>query len=240
MPQAALLLLAAALVGVRLLMEPLVAELLGCAGAVLAAMSFSSGDPPRRPWLLRALGVGAILVAHALQRLGVGPSGLVAALVIAANLVGVAAVLGFLRVVRDSGLTLPLTRRERLLGLALSGATLALVAWIFVELVGVRDPLRAAVVAVSTVGDAVVFVTSALLLRLVLALRGGLVAQPYFLLALDGLFFLLADLAAVVAFVGVAEAVPILGAVGGAAGAAAGFAQAALVRRSLVRASGSV
>ena len=64
---------------------------------------------------------------------------------------------------------------------------------------------------------------------------GGLVAQPYFLLALDGLCFLLADLGHAAGSEPLAQALPYLNALGGAAGAAAGLAQAALLRRGAAR-----
>lgn len=229
-----LVLLLAALVGVfglRLWVEPLAAEVVGLLGAVLAALAFAPGDPPRRPWALRALAVGTILLAHALQRLALGAPALSYGLIIAANLVGAAAVLGFLRVVRASGLAPALTPRERLVAAALCGGALVVVAQTLAALPGDAS-LRAVTVAVSALADALVFVTSALLLRVTLPLRGGLVAQPYLLLAVDGLFFLSADLALVAASDRLAAH---LSAAGGAAGAAAGFAQVLSVRRSLQR-----
>lgn len=231
MPLALLFAAVVGLFGLRLWVEPLAAEILGLLGAVLAALAFAPGDPPRRPWALRALAVGTILVAHALQRLALGSLALQYGLIIAANLVGVAAVLGFLRVVRASGLAPALTRRERLVAAALCGGALAVVAQTLAALPGGLSP-RSAAVVVSAFADALVFVTSALLLRVTLPLRGGLVAQPYLLLAADGLFFLSADLALVAASDQLAAH---LAAAGGAAGAAAGFAQANSVRRSLQR-----
>lgn len=231
MPTPRLLALVLVLAGLRLAVDPLAAELVGAVGAVLAGLSFSPGDPPRRPWLVRASALGLVIVAHALQRLAPGDGlRLDYLLLIVANIVGALALLGFLRIVRRSGLTVPLTAGERLSAVLLACATLAVVVWILGELA--HDSLRDLAVAVSTLADAVVFTTAALLLRHVLPMRGGLVAQPYFLLAVDGLCFLALDLAHVLQHPALAPAVAPLGALGGAAGGAAGFAQAALVRRS--------
>lgn len=231
----AVLVLVLLLAGLRLGVDALATEVVGSLGALVAALSFAPGDPPRRPWLVRAVAVGLVLLAHLVQRAGlVGAPRLDYVLLIVANLLGAAAVLGFLHNVRKSGLAAPLTGAEALAAGALACATLGVVAWILASLV--PDSLRAAAVGVSTLADAVVFMGSALLLRFVLPMRGGLVAQPYLLLALDGLCFLLIDLAHALEHPALAPAIAPLGALGGAAGAAAGFAQAALVRRGAQRA----
>ncbi|WAS90299.1 hypothetical protein [Nannocystis punicea] len=225
-----LLALVLVLAGLRLGVDPVAAELAGTLGAALAALRFSPGDPPRRPWLLRAVALSLVMSAHALQRLGlVGEHRLDYLLLIVANIVGALALLGFLRVIRQSGLTVPLRRSERVVAVLIACATLGVVAWILAALV--FHSLRDVAVAVSTLCDAVVFTTAALLLRHVLPMRGGLVAQPYFLLAVDGLCFLALDLAHALRPIPGPVVAP-LGALGGATGGAAGFAQAALVRRS--------
>ncbi|PCC74406.1 hypothetical protein SAMN02745121_04505 [Nannocystis exedens] len=224
-----LLALVLLLAGLHLGVDPLAAEVLGTIGAVLAVTRFSPGDPPRRPWLLRAVALGLVVFAHVLQRLGlVTLHRLDYVLLIVANILGALALLGFLRVLRQSGLTVPLRRGERVVAVLLGCATLAVVVWILAALV--LHSLRDLAVAVSTICDAVVFTTAALLLRHVLPMRGGLVARPYFLLAVDGLCFLALDLAHALQPVPGPTVAP-LSALGHAAGGAAGFAQAALVRR---------
>ncbi|MDC0723281.1 hypothetical protein [Nannocystis bainbridge] len=224
-----LLVLVLVLAGLHLGVDPLAAEIVGTFGAVLAATRFSRGDPPRRPWLLRAVALGLVALAHALQRLDlVAGHRLDYVLLIVANILGACALLGFLRVLRRSGLTIPLRRRERLVAVVLAGAILVVVGRILAALA--LASLRDLAVAVSTICDALVFAAAALLLRHVSPMRGGLVAQPYLLLAVDGLCFLALDLAHALQPTPEAALAP-LSALGHAAGGAAGFAQAALVRR---------
>lgn len=224
-----LLALVLVLAGLHLGVDALAAEVVGTFGAVLAATSFGPGDPPRRPWLLRAVALGLVVTAHALQRQGlVTVHRLDYVLLIVANVLGALALLGFLRVLRRSGLTVPLRPGERVVAVLLACATLGVVAWILAALV--LHSLRDVAVAVSTLCDAVVFTTAALLLRHVLPMRGGLVAQPYLLLAVDGLCFLALDLAHALQPVPGPVFAP-LSALGHATGGAAGFAQAALMRR---------
>ncbi len=75
------------------------------------------------------------------------------------------------------------------------------------------------------------FLLALLLLRLVLPLRGGMVAQPYLLLVVDGLLYLVVDIALATELPALVGASGVLAALAGAAGASAGFAQRALVRR---------
>jgi len=229
MPRWLLAILLAALVGVRLLADPLIAELLAVIAASLAAASFTVGDPPRRPWTLRALALALVLVAHSLMRLSPAAPQLGLALLVLANLLGAAAIVGFIQLVRRSGLTAPLTTLGAAVlgGLAIAAA--GALALVLVQVAPQADA-KAVVIAVSTACDAVVFVGAALLLRLVLPLRGGLVAQPYALLVLDGLCYLVADLGLAVTSPALVAAIPYVSAIGGAAGASAGLAQAALLR----------
>ncbi|MDC0674960.1 hypothetical protein [Nannocystis radixulma] len=229
MPTPLLLALVLVLAGLRLGVDPLAAEIVGAIAAACAAMSFAAGDPPRRPWLLRTCALSLVVAAHALQRLGlVGELRVDYLLLIIANIIGAFALIAFLRVVRQSGLTVPLTRSERLVAVVLACVVLGLVAWILAALA--HDSLRDLAVAVSTICDAVVFTTAALLLHHVLPMRGGLLAQPYLLLAIDGLCFLALDLAHALQ-PAPGPAVAPLGALGGAAGGAAGIVQTVLVRR---------
>lgn len=218
-----------ALVGLRLGMDPLAAEAIAFVLAGLAVWGFTAGDPPRRPWALRALAIGLVLVAHAIQRLGGSIEGAYALLVVA-NLLGAAAIVGFVQVVRGSGLTVTLTRLGTAVVIGVGVAAAGVVGLVIVQLAPQADA-HALVIAVSTLCDAVVFIGAALLLRLMVPLRGGVVALPYSLLALDGVFYLIADLGHATAAPGLEAALPVLGAVGGAAGAAAALAQLALLRR---------
>jgi hypothetical protein len=229
MPTSLLVVTLAALVGLRLGVDPLVAEAVALAASALAAWAFARGDPPRLPWALRTVAIGLVFAAHVIQRLDVGgPAGLV--LLLVANPLGAAAMLGFLHVVRRSGLAAPMTRPAAVGLAALALAAAGVVAVILVHLAPAPD-LRAAAIVVSTLCDALGFVGAALLLRMVLPLRGGTIAQPYLLLALDGLCFLLADLGHALGG-GVAAALPWFAAAGWSAGATAGLAQAELLRRA--------
>lgn len=236
MPLWILALVIAAVTGVRLGGDPLVADGLALIGAGAAAFSFGASDPPRAPWLLRVVGVGLVLVAHVLQRVGVAPALRPdVALLVLANLLGAAAIVGFVRVVRGSGLGAPPGRVGAAVVAGLAAIVALAAAAVLARLVAAA-PDRAVVLAVSTVCDGVVFVGSALLLRLVLPLRGGLVAVPFFLLAADGLCYFLADLGHALDSPILARALPWFEAIGGAAGATAGVAQAALLRRGAPRA----
>lgn len=235
MPLWTLALVIAAVAGLRLGVDPLAAEALALLGAAAAAWSFGPEDRPRRPWMLRVVGVGLVLVAHALQRAGTAPALRPdVALLVVANLLGAAAVVGFVRVVRGSGLGAPTGRAGGVVVAGLAGIVAAAAAGVLARLVAAA-PDRAVVLAVSTVCDGVVFVGSALLLRLVLPLRGGLVAVPFFLLAADGLCYFLADLGHALGSPPLTRALPWFEAIGGAAGATAGVAQASLLRRRAPR-----
>lgn len=205
-------------------------------GAVVA--SFTAGDPPRRPWILRAVAIGLVVGAHLVDPLQAGDGPRFAhAILIVANLVGAAAMLDFLRVVRMSGLAAPASGAARLIlatVLASAGVTLALC------VVGVAQgplavpaaQLRALTLAVSAAADAIVFVVAARLVQALLPMRDGYAAQPYLLLAIDGLFFLLIDVGhASGPSPAIAPLLPAVAAIGGAAGMTAALAQAWIVRR---------
>jgi hypothetical protein len=171
-----------------------------------------------------------VFLAHAVDRLGIaGEPRLDHAMLIVANLLGVTAMIGFFNVVRDSGLAEPASRGERtLVAVALAGVG-ALVVWLLTALTG--PWLYVVTLAVSTLADATTFMVSLVLLRMVAPLRGGAVALPYFMLVLDGLCYLLVDVAATLGDEGLLQAALPLAAFGAAAGTAAGFCQAAIVRR---------
>lgn len=235
MPLWTLALVIAAVAGVRLGVDPLGADVLALLGAAAAAWTFGPDDPPRAPWLLRVVGVGLVLVAHVLQRAGLGAAqGVDTALLVVANLLGATAVAGFVRVVRRSGLGAAPDRAGAVVVAGLAGVVAVAAACVLARLLA-TTPDRAVVLAVSTVCDGVVFVGSAMLLRLVLPLRGGLVAVPFLLLAADGLCYFLADLGHALGSPSVARTLPWFEAIGGAAGATAGVAQAILLRRGSQR-----
>lgn len=224
------LLLLLGLAGLRYVVDPAVVDALACVAALTAATSFAAADPPRRPWLLRAVALGLVFLAHAVLRLGIaGEPRLDHLMLITANLLGVTAMIGFFEVVRSSGLAEPLSPGERrLIGVALAGVG-GLVVWLLTALSG--PWLYVATVAISTLADATTFMVSLVLLRMVAPLRGGAVALPYFMLVLDGLCYLLVDVAIALGDEGLSQAAVPLGAFGAAAGTAAGFCQAAIVRR---------
>lgn len=230
MPTHLVVLFVLALAAVRLGLDPLALDVVAALAALLAAASFTAGDPPRLPWGLRALGIVLVLVAHVIQRVG-WTEGLRVdfLLLIAANLLGVLALLGFLHNVRRSGLAESLTRSGLALVVVGFVAVLVLVASQLGgrEVVGLRD----VTLAVSMFADASVFLLALLLLRLVLPMRGGMVAQPYLLLVVDGLLYLVVDIALATELPALVGASGVLAALAGAAGASAGFAQRALVRR---------
>lgn len=223
-------LLVLGLAGLRFAVDPLAVDALAVVAALAAAAGFSAGDPPRGPWLLRGVALALVLAAHAVQRLGVaGEPRFDYVLLIAANVLGTAAIVGFYRVVRGSGLAEPPSRGERLSFAVALGGVIGLVSWLLPGSDG--PPLRAAAIAVSMLADAAVFVVSLVLLRLVAPLRGGAVAGPYFLLVVDGLCYLLLDVVLALDDPAVSRAVAPLAALGAAAGTAAGLCQAALLRR---------
>lgn len=230
MPTHLVALLVLALAAVRLGLDPLVLDGVAALAAVLAATSFAAGDPPRRPWAIRALALVLVLVAHVIQRVG-WTDGLRVdfVLLIAANLLGLLALLGFLQNVRRSGLAGSLSPPE----LALVGAAFVAALGLVASQLGAREVvgLRDVTIAVSMLGDASVFLLALLLLRLVLPMRGGLVAQPYLLLVVDGLLYLVVDIALATDHPALVGATGPLAALAGAAGASAGFAQRALLRR---------
>lgn len=224
------LLLVLGLAGLRHFVDPLVVDALAGGAALTAAVSFAASDPPRRPWLLRGAALGLVFSAHAVQRLGIaGEPRLGHAMLIVANLLGVAAMIGFFDVVRRSGIAEPASRGERtLIAVALAGVG-GLAVWLLTALTG--PWLYVATIAVSTLADATTFMVSLVLLRMVAPLRGGAVALPYFMLVLDGLCYLLVDVATALGDAGLLQAAGPLAAFAAAAGTAAGFCQAAIVRR---------
>ena len=211
----------------------------------LAARRFAADDPPRRPWALRAAALALVLAARLadpLQTALAGPAGVRAAhvLLIAANALGAAAMLGFLGVIRAAGLT-PRLRGPG--GLALAAAALLALAAASSALAHLSADLQnpgapaawvhALAAAASTVADAIVFVAGAALLRALAPMRDGAAAWPYLLLAIDGACFLAIDLAAASAAPEHRGLIALLGALGGAAGLTAAVAQIAVLRRGL-------
>ncbi|MCB9704722.1 MAG: hypothetical protein H6711_22805 [Myxococcales bacterium] len=221
-------------------------EVLAVVVTAAAALSFSRGDPPRLPWLLRAGGIGLVLVAHLVDPLqptsGDGPR-LAHLVIIAANVLGAAAMIRFYRVIRASELVARPGRRGRLFLAALALVAAAVVALCVAGLDPGSWPEsppralgRALALLVSALADALVFVISARLVLSLLPMRDGVAVRPYLLLALDGLFFLAIDLAhagrsgALGPLSPPAALVPTLAAIGGAAGISAALAQLRILR----------
>lgn len=249
--------LAAAFVGVALALAALAASpaevaavgrvvtvLVGIVVTAAAARAFAHDDPPRRPWSIRAAALVLLLAARLVDPLQAallpGPRVRLAhVLIIVANALGAAAMVGFAAVIRASGLG----TRERGAGdLALGAAALVAALVAARTLAGIQGPLldtsdlaswvRALALTASTLADAIVFIVAAGLVRVLAPMRDGVVAWPYLLLAIDGACFLVLDLASTSeypALVGLTEVVSVIGA---SAGIVAALAQIAIVRAS--------
>lgn len=207
-----------------------------------AARSFAPDDPPRRPWSVRAAALVVLLAARLVDplqaALGAGPGVRVAhVLIIVANALGAAAMVGFAAVIRASGLA----SRERGPGdLLLVAAALLATLVAARTLAGIGDPLfqpddlaswvRALAITASTLADAIVFIVAAGLVRALAPMRDGVVAWPYLLLSIDGACFLVLDLASTSddpSLTGLTEVVSVVGA---SAGIVAALAQIAILR----------
>lgn len=173
-------------------------------GALLAALAFERGDPPRRPWTLLAAGMLMVPLARASNYYGVaaGELPLSYLLLILSNVLSVAALLGFHRVLVSTGLTPEWTDaarfRARLLIAVVGALALALIG---VQLSGLEVATMnaaawasAGVTTISTIADAILFAGGLLLVRLVQPMLGGSVALPYVLVALGGACSMVVDL----------------------------------------------
>lgn len=178
-------------------------------GAVV--LHFARDDPPRLPWSLFFVSMIIVPIVRLLSYLRVEPGGVPLAhlVIIGGNLVLVAAMLAFGRVLGSSELLSERTRDDRLRATAFV-ATLALgavatLAYNTFEVAerGLPTTLGAWVAAtanlVSTLCDAFAFAGSLYLVWLVRPLIGGLLARPYILIAAAAGVFLAVDILLVAA-----------------------------------------
>lgn len=173
-------------------------------GALLAALAFDRGDPPRRPWTLLACGMLLVPLARAMGYFGVAPGGLPLKhlLLLLSNILSVSALIAFHRVLVSTGLTPEWTDaarlRARLLIAVVGALAIALTVVQFKGLDPATMDLGAwtgeSVTTISTFADAVLFAGGLLLVRLVQPMLGGSVALPYVLVALGGACSMIVDL----------------------------------------------
>lgn len=181
-------------------------EILTAAVTVAVAVSFSAGDPPRRPWTVLAVAMAILPAVRVLSHFQVKLAGVAAAhvLLILGNIAMAAAVIGFGRVLGSSELLSERSAEDRVrattvVALLATGA-LAMLAFPTFELVGRGMPatlgawFAAAVIIVSTLCDALVFAGGMYLVWLVRPLLGGSLARPYLLIAIAGGAFLVVDM----------------------------------------------
>ncbi|MEZ4454893.1 MAG: hypothetical protein R3B09_35915 [Nannocystaceae bacterium] len=173
-------------------------------GALLAALAFDRGDPPRRPWTLLAIGMLMVPFARACSHFDVHLGGLKVTylLLILSNVLSVGALVFFHRVLLSTGLTPEWTPSGRFRARLLVVVVLALaIALTVVQLSGLHVAtmdlgawVKASVTTISTLADAALFAGGLLLVRLVAPMVGGSVALPYVLVAVGGACSLVVDL----------------------------------------------
>jgi len=218
----AVVLLGALLVGGRALLDMTVGpagaepwqravEVLTAVVTIAVALSFSAGDPPRRPWAVLAVSMGILPAVRLLSYFEVKLADVVAAhaLLILGNIAMVTAVIGFGRVLGSSELLSDRTAKDRVRAttfvILLAAGALAMLAFPTLELAlrGVPATFGAWVAAsatiVSTLCDALVFAGGMYLVWLVRPLLGGSLARPYLLIAIGGGAFLVVDMLLVTA-----------------------------------------
>lgn len=183
-----------------------VVETLAFVSVLLTSLQFDRDDPPRRPWMLLAIALGLVPIGRiagylSLEALGIP---LQHPALIASNLLYIAAVFNFGRVLRSSGLVPRLHDPENR-GALRAGWALGLgVAAIILGIIGSRindttfesasDWSGFAVSSVSSLGDGSVFVLGLYLVWLVRPLLGGSVARPYVLVATGGGIFIVTNI----------------------------------------------
>ncbi len=180
-----------------------VVEMLAFVSVLLTAVQFDSEDPPRKPWMLLAIAfalvpLGRIAGYLSLEMMGVP---LQHPALITSNLLYIAAVFSFGRVLRSSGLVPSLRDPENRGALRLGWALLITVSAIVIGIIskwaieGTFDSAKAwsgfGVAAFSSIGDGAVFILGLYLVWLVRPLLGGSVARPYVLVATGGGLFII-------------------------------------------------
>ncbi|MEM6993400.1 MAG: hypothetical protein AAF721_23000 [Myxococcota bacterium] len=179
---------AASLAGVPAWLERVPQLALAFGGAATAAAAFSTGDPPRRGWLLLVGATGLALCIGPILAGGVRLAGLPLApcLIIVANLLMASASLVLLAVLRASGLAPPWSGGWKLGAVAGLLGSLALGASVVMTMdvaPGVDGAAWSARRIVGVAADIIVFNAALGMLRITLPMQRGLVAVPYFLLA---------------------------------------------------------
>ncbi len=171
----------------------------------LVVLAFSRGDPPRRAWLLLALGTSSVLVGRVVDSVGgdelvLGRYGLL----IIANVLGPFAQVLMLRLVRGSDLV-ERARGGRILVLGLTAVVAIVIATASVfeafSALGAGPSAiaigRALTMSASAIGDGIGAVMGVWIFVLLVRSAGGALARPYLLLGTSSLIFLVLDLLAI-------------------------------------------
>ncbi len=178
-------------------------------GAV--ALQFSAGDPPRTPWLVLCVAMSLIPVVRLLSwfQARLGDIAVAHLVLIVGNVLLVASIIGFARVLGSSELLSDRTREDRsrafiVVGLLVLAALATLVFNTFeLALRGMPATpgawIAAAATIVSTLCDSLVFGGGLYLVWLLRPLIGGSLARPYLLIAVGAGAFLVVDVFLVVA-----------------------------------------
>jgi len=228
--------------------DELIAEAFALLMVAWAARSFRAGDPPRAPWTVLALAMGLLVFGHATWDLFPFPTAILVrhAFVLAHNLSMVIAVIWFVRIVRQSELPGEASPRARLVVAVLTvGAVLVglwsgtLVVQSFLgklEVARLQDWSVTVVNCVGSITDVLVFVAAVHLARMVLPMRGGVLSQPYLLLAVGQATCLVMDLAVGVlglnSYLALGPRFQYVSAFAWTAIGLAGLSQAVLIRRT--------
>jgi len=183
-----------------------IVEMLAFVSVLLTSLQFDSDDPPRRPWMLLAIALGLVPLGRIAGYLSLEAMGvpLQHPALIASNILYIAAVFNFGRVLRSSGLVPrlhdPENRGALRTGWALGLGVGAIIAGIIVTrltemtFASASDWSGFAVTSVSSIGDGSVFVLALYLVWLVRPLLGGSVSRPYVLVAAGGGIFIVTNI----------------------------------------------
>jgi hypothetical protein len=178
-------------------------QILVTLSALAVVSQFSSGDRPRRAWLLLA-GAAAAMVSTRFVQWSWPEEYWHELVLMVSNLLFFAGVFAFHSIMRGNPLLLPLSKkRRRLVRLAtlVSTAAAGVGAYVLLNQVlehgwsGLNSDWTRLAALVGLLCDAAVFVLSLHLAALVMPMAGGSAARPYLLIALAGLVFLGLDLA---------------------------------------------
>lgn len=182
-----------------------VIEAAAAAGALAAAISFERDDPPFRPWATLAVALSMVPLARLALwsgwMLGDAKAGHI--FLILSNILCIAAIAGFRRVLVSTGLTSEWTPSARsgagLVILTVAAAVLGLLIYQVVGLLPIQERSPGELIAglvnvLSTFCDGILCAGGLLLVWLVRPMLGGSVALPYVLVAFGGAVFLVVDI----------------------------------------------